>query len=122
MDQYPVAPPLPATYYRRKAAEARQAAEEVTTRAIKARLHDLARDLDRLADAADGAAQTADAPAGVISEATIERPTKRLPAGADNHSARLDGQAPPDEGDSKTAAQRSERRRHEILDRWVPAG
>jgi hypothetical protein len=66
MDQYPVAPPLPATCYRQKAAEARRAAEEVTTRAIKARLHDLARDLDLLADAADGAAQTPDALAGVI--------------------------------------------------------
>jgi hypothetical protein len=66
MDQYLVASSLPATYYRRKAAEARRGAEAVTTRAIKARLHDLARDLDRMADAAHGAAQTADALAGVI--------------------------------------------------------
>jgi len=42
------------------------AAEGVTTRAIKARLDDLARDFDRLADAADSAAQTPDAFAGVI--------------------------------------------------------
>jgi hypothetical protein len=42
MDQYPVAPPLLSTYYRRKAAEAHRAVEEVKTRAIKARLHDLA--------------------------------------------------------------------------------
>jgi hypothetical protein len=33
----------------------------------------------------------------------------------------LDGQAPPDEGDSKTAAQRSERRGREILKRRMPA-
>jgi hypothetical protein len=31
-------PPQPATYYRRKAARARQVAEGVTTRAMKARL------------------------------------------------------------------------------------
>jgi hypothetical protein len=32
-------PALPARYYRQKAAEARRAAEEATTRAIKERLH-----------------------------------------------------------------------------------
>jgi len=63
MDQYPEAPPLPASYYRRKAAETRRAAEEVTTRPIKARLHDLAGDLDRLADAADQAARQPPLPA-----------------------------------------------------------
>ena len=47
---------LPARYYRQKAAEARRAAEGVTTRAIKERLHGLARDFDRLADAADSGA------------------------------------------------------------------
>jgi hypothetical protein len=64
-----LAPPirhLPARYYRRKAAEARRAAEGVTTRAIKERLDTLARDFDRPADAADAAAQTPDALAGGI--------------------------------------------------------
>jgi hypothetical protein len=37
-------------------------------------------------------------------------------------STRLDGQAPPEEGNSKPAAQRSEGRRREILDRRVPVG
>ncbi len=66
MDQPEDAPTLPARYYRRKAAEARRAAEGVTTQAVKARLHGLVRDFDRLADAADSAAQTPDALAGVI--------------------------------------------------------
>jgi hypothetical protein len=44
--------------YRQKAAEARRAAKEVTTRAVRARLHGLARDFDRLTDAADRAART----------------------------------------------------------------
>ena len=66
MDQPEETPTLPAQYYRQKAAEARRAAEAVTTRAIKARLDGLARDFDALADAADNAAQTSDAPAGVI--------------------------------------------------------
>jgi hypothetical protein len=52
---------LPARFYRRKAAEARRSAEAVTTRAIKERLHHLARDFDRLADAANKAEQTSDA-------------------------------------------------------------
>jgi hypothetical protein len=47
--------PLPAEYYRREAAKARRAAESVTTQAIKARLLDLARQLDERAAAADGA-------------------------------------------------------------------
>ncbi|HEX8812200.1 MAG TPA: hypothetical protein VF742_09435 [Terracidiphilus sp.] len=55
-----------ARYYRQKAAEARQVAEEATTRAIKERLHGSARDFDKLADAADRAGQTADPPARVI--------------------------------------------------------
>ena len=66
MDKPPDTPTLPARYYRQKAAEARRAAEGVTTRAIKERLVGLARDFDRLADTADSAAQTPDAPAGVI--------------------------------------------------------
>ena len=37
-------------------------------------------------------------------------------------STRLYGQPPPEEGDSKTAAQRSGRRRDEISDRRVPTG
>jgi hypothetical protein len=37
-------------------------------------------------------------------------------------TTRLDRQAPPNEGDSKTAAQCSERRCPEILDRRVPTG
>ena len=65
MDQPEGTPPLPARYYRQKAAEARRAAEGVTTRAIKKRLDGSARDFDRLADAADAAAQTPDALAGV---------------------------------------------------------
>ena len=66
MDKPQDAPALPARYYRQKAAEARQAAEEATTRAIKERLHGSARDFDKLADAADRAEQTADPPARVI--------------------------------------------------------
>jgi hypothetical protein len=66
MDQPEDTSTLPARYYRRKAAEARRAAEGVTTRAIKVRLDSLARDFDRLADAADGAAQTTDPLAAVI--------------------------------------------------------
>ena len=46
-------PPHAAAYYRRKAARARQTAEEVTTRAMKARLLDEAIHCDRLADEAD---------------------------------------------------------------------
>jgi len=49
-----------ARFYRRKAAEARRSAESVTTRAVRERLHNLARDFDRLADAADRAEQTSD--------------------------------------------------------------
>lgn len=48
------------TFYRRKAAETRRSAEAVTTRAIKGRLDNLARDFDRLADAADKGEQTSD--------------------------------------------------------------
>jgi len=47
--------PQPADYYRRKAARARQVAEGVTTRAVKARLLELALEYDRLADGADSA-------------------------------------------------------------------
>jgi hypothetical protein len=65
MDQPEETPTLPASYYRQKAAEARRAAEGVTTRAIKARLDSLARDFDLLADAADSAAQTTDPLAAV---------------------------------------------------------
>ena len=50
--------PQPADYYRRKAARARQVAEGVTTRAVKARLLDLALEYDRLADGADTATRT----------------------------------------------------------------
>jgi hypothetical protein len=55
MDQYPDMPPEPAEYYRRKAARARQVAEGVTTRAIKARLLELALEYDRLADGTETA-------------------------------------------------------------------
>ena len=65
MDQPQDAPTLPARYYRQKAAEARRTDEGVTTRAIKERLDGLARDFDRLADAADSAAQSPDALAAV---------------------------------------------------------
>jgi hypothetical protein len=50
MDQLSDEPPEPAEYYRRKAARARQVAEGVTTRAIKARLLELALEYERLAD------------------------------------------------------------------------
>ena len=46
-------PPQAAAYYRRKAARARQIAEGVTTRAVKARLLDEAVHCDRLAADAD---------------------------------------------------------------------
>ena len=46
-------PPHSAAYYRRKAARARQTAEEVTTRAMKARLLDEAVHCDQLAVDAD---------------------------------------------------------------------
>jgi hypothetical protein len=46
-------PPQPATYYRRQAARARQVAEGVTTRAMKARLLDEAVHCDQLAADAD---------------------------------------------------------------------
>ena len=46
-------PPLPAKYYRRRAARARQVAEGVTTRAMKARLLDEAVHCDQLAADAD---------------------------------------------------------------------
>jgi len=52
--------PQPATYYRRKAARARQVAEGVTTRAMKARLLDEAVHCDQLAADADrGAGEAA---------------------------------------------------------------
>ena len=47
MDQPQNVPTLPAEHYRRKAAEARRAAEGVMKRAIKARLLDLARSMHR---------------------------------------------------------------------------
>jgi hypothetical protein len=43
--------PQSAAFYRRRAAEARRVAEDVTTSAIKERLLGLAKDLDRQADA-----------------------------------------------------------------------
>jgi len=62
MDHTEDTPTMPSRYYRRKAAEVRRAAEGVTTRAVKARLNDLAREFDRLADAADSAEQEPDVP------------------------------------------------------------
>ena len=56
--------PQPADYYRRKAARARQVAEGVTTRAVKARLLDLALEYDRLADGADTATRPLEGFAG----------------------------------------------------------
>ena len=58
MDQSTDLSPQPADYYRRKAARARQVAEGVTTRAVKARLLDLALEYDRLADGADSATRS----------------------------------------------------------------
>jgi hypothetical protein len=72
MDQPDEMPTPPAQYCRRKAVEARRAAEGVTTRAIEQRLDGLARDFDGLADAADIAAQTANVLAGVIGQ--LKRP------------------------------------------------
>ena len=51
---------LPARFYRRKAAETRRSAKAVTTRAIKERLDNLARDFDRRADAEDKGEETCD--------------------------------------------------------------
>ena len=55
MDQLSDLPPQPAEYYRRKAARARQVAEGVTTRAIKARLLELALEYEKLADGTESA-------------------------------------------------------------------
>ena len=55
MDQPSDLPPQPAENYRRKAARARQVAEGVTTRAIKARLLELALEYERLADGTESA-------------------------------------------------------------------
>ena len=52
-------PPHPAAYYRRQAARARQVAEGVTTRAMKARLLDEAIHCDQLAADADRGAREA---------------------------------------------------------------
>ena len=52
-------PTHPAAFYRRKAARARQVAEGVTTRAMKAKLLDDAGHCDRLATKADRAAEEA---------------------------------------------------------------
>jgi hypothetical protein len=60
MDQPEDRTTLPARFYRRKAAETRRSAKAVTTRAIEERLHNLARDFDRRADAADKGEQTSD--------------------------------------------------------------
>ena len=51
--------PRPAAFYRRKAARARQVAEGVTTRAMKAKLLEDAGHYDRLAAKADRAAEGA---------------------------------------------------------------
>jgi hypothetical protein len=66
MDQPIITPVLPARFYRHKAAEARWSAEAVTTRAVKERLQGLARGFERLADAADSAAQTPEPFAEVV--------------------------------------------------------
>ena len=73
MDQPEDMPTLPARFYRRKAAEARRTAEGVTTRAVKARLDDLAREFERLADAADNAAQISDPLAELMRQQWRER-------------------------------------------------
>jgi hypothetical protein len=52
-------PPHPAAYHRRKAARARQVAEEVTTRVMKAKLLDEAAHYDLLATEADGIVEDA---------------------------------------------------------------
>jgi hypothetical protein len=53
MDNWTDLSPQPADYYRRKAAQARQVAQEATTRAVKTRLLEQALEFDRLADQAE---------------------------------------------------------------------
>jgi hypothetical protein len=71
MDQPEDTTNLSARFYRRKAAEARRSAEAVTTRAIRERLHNLARDFDRLADVAERTEKTSD-PLQQSNKGTIE--------------------------------------------------
>src|ERR1700730_8441469 len=63
VDQPEGTPTQPARYYRQKAAEARRAAEGVTTRAIKARLDVLARGSVLVGWCGERAAQRPDSPA-----------------------------------------------------------
>jgi hypothetical protein len=53
MDYLSTNPPLPAEYYRRNAARARQLASEATTAGVKARLREVALQYERLAERAD---------------------------------------------------------------------
>jgi hypothetical protein len=52
----------------------------------------------------------------------FRRTEAKFPKEGRQPTTRLDRQAPPNEGDGKTTAQCSERRRPEILDRRVPTG
>jgi small subunit ribosomal protein S21 len=53
MDYLSTNPPLPAEYYRRNAARARQLASEATTAGVKAHLREVALQYERLAERAD---------------------------------------------------------------------
>jgi hypothetical protein len=55
MDPSRDAPPQPAEYYRRKAAEARRAAEGVTTAPVRKRLLDMAQQFEQLAETTERA-------------------------------------------------------------------
>ncbi|HJU17049.1 MAG TPA: hypothetical protein VJ770_11335 [Stellaceae bacterium] len=49
----PTTPPLPADYYRRRAARVRQLASDATTPAVKEHLREVAREYERLAETVD---------------------------------------------------------------------
>lgn len=53
MDYPTTKPPLPADYYRRHAARIRALASDATTPAVKAHLHEVALEYDRLAERVD---------------------------------------------------------------------
>jgi len=97
MDQPEETPTLPERYYSQKAAETRRAAEAVTTRAIKTRLHGLV----RISFGWPMPPQTPDTLAG------RHGGDDRLPHGADNHSAGLIGGAAREEDNSEPAAEHS---------------
>jgi hypothetical protein len=54
-DHPPATPSMPADYYRRHAARLRRLADEATTPAVKAQLHESIRKFERLAGGVDDA-------------------------------------------------------------------